>query len=318
MRVADSQSVAMESKSSVLKRWGNRRFRFGTVSIPIWVPYAFIIPFFVIFIIFMLYPIIDTFVLSFENWSSMGSKWVGLQNYKLIITDPGFWTSLLNDAFVLLVQVPVMLFIATVLAVALNNKSIRFKWLFRLLVFFPVLVDAVTYTIAFQIIFNTNFGVLNYLIHFLGIGNINWTGNPWAARMAIFIVVTWRWTGYNAIILLSGLQSVPDELYESAVVDGAGKVTSFFRITIPMLRPILLFCAILSTVGTLQLFTEPYILTAGGPGTATETPMLYLYGIGFQNYNFGLASAGTYILTTIIGILSYLQIRASKGGDYRA
>ncbi|WP_243835058.1 carbohydrate ABC transporter permease [Alicyclobacillus sacchari] len=318
MRMIESDQATVDPTQAGKRAWLHRRLKFGSVSVPAWIPYAFILPFFVIFCVFMLYPIVDTFIISFENWSASGSQWVGVHNYRLVLTDPAFWTSLLNDAFILLVQVPIMLFLATLLAVALHSKAIRFKWVFRLLVFFPVLVDAVTYTIAFQLIFNTNFGILNYLIHLVGFGTVNWTGNAWAARISIFMVVTWRWTGYNAIILLSGLQSIPEELYESAVVDGAGRVKTFFKLTIPLLRPILLFCAILSTVGTLQLFTEPYILTAGGPGSATETPMLYLYSIGFQNYNFGLASAGTYILTTIIGILSYLQIRASKGGDYHA
>lgn len=289
--------------------------RRGNISFPRWVPYAFIFPFFVIFAVFMLYPILDTLYLSFVHWASTGSKWVGLQNYRLILTDSTFWTSMMNDAFILVIQVPVMLFLATLIASALHSNGLRLKWLFRLVIFFPVLVDAVTYSISFQLIFNTHFGILNYLLHFVGFGAIDWIGNPWLARLAIFMVVTWRWTGYNAIILLSGLQSVSTDLYESAHVDGAGRVTTFFRITIPMLKPILLFCAILSTVGTLQIFAEPDIITGGGPGTATESPILYLYTVGFQNFNFGLASAGTYILTTIIAILSFIQIRASKGGE---
>lgn len=301
------------------RRLLSRPIRFlRQAGVPVWVPYVFIIPFFLIFCCFMLYPILDTFILSFENWSTMHSTWVGLENYKLVVTDPAFWTSLLNDAFILLVQVPVMLFIATLLAVALNSRFLKLKWLFRLLIFFPVLVDAVTYTIAFQLIFNPNSGMMNYILHLVGITPVNWLENSWAARLAIFLVVTWRWTGYNAIIILSGLQTIPEEVYESAVMDGAGRVRTFFQITLPLLQPVLLFCTILSTVGTLQLFTEPYILTGGGPGNATETPMLYLYNIGFQNYNFGLASAGTYILTTIIAVLSYFQIRISRGGDYNA
>lgn len=304
----------MLSKRPVAIRMSRRR-RNRNIAYPRWIPYLFLLPFFVIFAAFMLYPIVDTLYLSFMHWASNGSTWVGLKNYQLILTDTQFWTSMMNDAFVLLIQVPVMLFLATLVASALHSNGLRFKWLFRLVIFFPVLVDAVTYSISFQIIFNTHFGILNYLLHFLGFGLINWIGNPWLARLAIFMVVTWRWTGYNAIILLSGLQSVSTDIYESAHVDGAGRMTTFFRITIPMLKPILLFCAILSTVGTLQLFAEPYIITGGGPGNSTETPILYLYTVGFQNFNFGLASAGTYILTTIIAILSFIQIRASKGGE---
>lgn len=263
----------------------------------------------------MLYPILYTLYLSFVNWSSVASRWVGLQNYVSILTDPIFWGSLLNDAFVLLIQVPIMLFIATVMAVALHSNNLRLKWVFRLAIFLPVLVDTVTYTIAFQLLFSTDFGILNYLLHLVGLHPVNWSGNPWAARIAIVMVITWRWTGYNAIILLSGLQSISQDIYESAYVDGAGKIRTLFQITIPLLKPVLLFCAVLSTVGTLQLFTEPYILTGGGPQNSTMTPMLYLYGIAFQNFNFGIASAGTYILTTIIGVLSYLQIKVTHGGQ---
>ncbi|MCL6443070.1 MAG: sugar ABC transporter permease [Alicyclobacillus sp.] len=310
MLTEPANHVTLQVNERQVLRGANR-----TAAVPIWVPYVFVLPFFIIFAIFMLYPILYTLYLSFVNWSSVASKWVGLQNYASVLTDPNFWGSLGNDAFVLLIQVPVMLFIATVLAVALNVKHLRLKWLFRLAVFLPVLVDMVTYTIAFQMLFNVHFGILNYLLHLVGVPAINWTAGVWAARIAICVVVTWRWTGYNAIILLSGLQSVPEELYESAYIDGAGHVSAFFRITIPMLKPVLLFCAVLSTVGTLQLFTEPYILTGGGPSNATETPMLYLYSVAFQNYNFGIASAGTYILTTIIGVLSYFQIRITNGGQ---
>jgi len=263
----------------------------------------------------MLYPILYTLYLSFMNWTSTATTFVGLSNYSFILTDPNFWSSLINDAFVLLIQVPVMLLLATIIAVALNNDYLRFKWVFRLAVFLPVLVDLVTYSISFQIIFDPHFGLMNYLLGFVHIGPVDWIANSWDARLAIVIMVTWRWTGYNAIILLSGLQTVSKDIYEAAIVDGASRLRIFIQVTIPLLKPILLFCTILSTVGTLQLFTEPYILTGGGPNNATLTPMLYLYNLAFGSFHFGIGSAGTYIITTIIGLLSYLQLRVTNGRD---
>jgi lactose/L-arabinose transport system permease protein len=129
------------------------------------------------------------------------------------------------------------------------------------------------------------------------------------------IALTWRWTGYNAVILLSGLQNIPKDLYDAASVDGAGSVTRFFRITVPLLRPVLLFCTVLGTIGTLQLFTEPFILTGGGPNNATLTSFYYIYDTGFARFDFGLAAAGTYVLATIVAVISYAQIRLARWGE---
>ncbi len=281
------------------------------------IPYLFLAPFLIVFIVFMIYPILDALYLSFT--SATGSEvpeWVGLSNFKNVMTDSVFWESLFNAGIILIVQVPVMLFLAVLFAVALNAKRIHGRAIFRLAVFMPVLVDLVTYSIIFSLIFNDHYGVLNYLLHLVHLPTVQWFEQGWWARLAIIIAVTWRWTGYNAIIMLAGLQAIPEEIYESANVDGANRTVKFFRITLPMLKPILLFCAILSTVGTLQLFTEPFLLTQGGPNNATNTPVLYVYQYAFQSFHFGYASAAAYVLTGIVAIMSYLQIRVSKGGEF--
>ncbi|MBD8068629.1 sugar ABC transporter permease [Bacillus sp. PS06] len=263
----------------------------------------------------MLYPLIYSLILSFSKWRAGVTTFVGLENYKILLTDPLFWKSLSTTGIILLVQVPVMLIFATVIASVINSDMLKFKGAIRLGFFLPALIDLVTYALVFSLIFNEHYGMINQLLNALGLGSVKWFSDGTWAKVLIMIAVTWRWTGYNAIIILSGLQSVPKDLYESASIDGASKLTSFFKITIPMLKPVILFCAILSTIGTLQLFAEPFVLTGGGPRNETQTVILYLYDKAFGSFNFGLASAGAYIVTSIIAILSYFQIKLSKGGE---
>lgn len=240
---------------------------------------------------------------------------VGLQNYKQLFADALFWKSLKNTSIYLVIQVPIMLLLATVIAVMINSEKTRFKYLFRLGFFLPALIDLVTYSVVFAIIFNESNGLLNQLLGFVGIDAVPWKTNGFWAKVMIIIVITWRWTGYNSVIILSGLQYIPNDMYESASLDGAGRVRMFTSITLPMLKPILLFCMILSTIGTLQLFAEPLLLTGGGPSNETTSVMLYLYNTAFSSFDFGLASAGAYVVTTIIALFSYLQIRLTRGGE---
>ena len=278
-------------------------------------PYLFLSPFFIVFIIFMVYPIIESLYLSFTSTQGNTSEWIGLENFKNILTDGLFWKSLSNVFIILIVQVPIMLILGSLLAVILNSKFIKAKPLFRLMIFLPVLIDLVTYSIVFSIIFHEQYGMVNYLLGLFHIDPILWFSDPFWSKMLIIIAVTWRWIGYNTIILLAGLTAIDESLYESAEIDGANKFTQFFKITIPMLKPILLFCGILSTIGTIQLFTEPSLLTMGGPNNATNTPVMYVYQFGFQSFQFGYASAAAYIITIIVGIISFFQIKLSRGGE---
>jgi lactose/L-arabinose transport system permease protein len=278
-------------------------------------PYVLLSPFLLIFIVFMIIPILNAFYISFTSAQGSSSSWVGLENFKNVLTDPLFWKSMGNTAIILIVQVPIMLILAVLTAVGLNAAYLRLRGVFRLIIFLPVLIDLVTYSIVFSLLFNDQYGVINYILGALGIDPINWLEDSFWAKITIIVALIWRWTGYNAIILLSGLQGIDKSLYESAEVDGAGKITQFFTITVPMLKPILLFCGILSTIGTLQLFTEPFLLTNGGPNNATQTPVMYIYQYGFQSFRFGYASAAAFVLTFIVGAFSYLQIRFTKGGE---
>ena len=281
------------------------------------VPYLFIVPFFVLFAGFILYPIIYSAALSFGQFSGGGITFTGLDNYRRLFGDGLFFQSLLNTGLILVVQVPLMIALAAVIASIIDSDFLgkRRKAAFRLAFFLPVAVDLVTYSVIFSLIFSEQYGVINQLLQLIGLGAVEWRSDPFWARALIVIALTWRWTGYNAIILLSGLQNIPKDLYDAASVDGANGVTRFFRITVPLLRPVLLFCTVLGTIGTLQLFTEPFILTGGGPNNATLTTFYYIYDTGFARFDFGLAAAGTYVLATIVAVISYAQIRLARWGE---
>ena len=281
------------------------------------VPYLFILPFFILFAGFILYPVIYSAALSFGQFSGGGIRFTGLENYRRLFSDGLFLKSLLNTGLILVVQVPLMIALAAIIASVIDSDFLgrRRKAAFRLAFFLPVAVDLVTYSIVFSLIFSEQYGVVNQLLQLVGLDAVEWRSDPFWARALIVIALTWRWTGYNAVILLSGLQNIPKDLYDAASVDGAGSVTRFLRITVPLLRPVLLFCTVLGTIGTLQLFTEPFILTSGGPNNATLTSFFYIYDTGFARFDFGLAAAGTYVLATIVAVISYAQIRLARWGE---
>lgn len=278
-----------------------------------YVPYLFLTPFFIIFFSFFIYPILNSFYLSFTETIGESSRFVGFENYINVLKDKVFWKALSNVLAIFLFRLPILLTLATVLAVLINSKNLRFRAFFRLMIFLPVLIDLVTYSIIFSLLFNENFGIINYILQSIGISKILWTTNPMPAKILIMIAMTWRWTGYNTIIVLAGLQQIDNGLYEAADIEGASSMTKFFKITVPLLKPVLLFITIMSTIGTIQIFAEPTILTAGGPGNETLTPIMYLYEYGFNSFRFGYASAVAYIITTIVFIISFIQIKLTKG-----
>ncbi len=278
-------------------------------------PYYFLSPFFLLFALFWIYPIVASFFLSFVNTRRRPWTFSWTFNWDRLIHDSFFWKALGNTLTILAVQVPVMLALAVLLAVALDSDLLRARGFFRFAFFAPLVLGAVPYSAVFRLIFNTEFGVLNYGLSVLGIAQVQWLFDRLPAMATIMIAMTWRWTGYNAIILLSGLQSIPPSLYEAARIDGAGPVQQFRRITLPLLRPVLLFCFVLSTIGTLQLFTEPWLITQTGPGGATETLVTYLYKQGFRSFNFGYASAIAYTVAFIAAVFSFLQIRLVGGRE---
>ena len=278
-------------------------------------PYLFIAPAVLLFAVFMIYPIISSLLLSFQVREGGDFVFAGLENYGRLFQDRLFYKALLNTFIILIAQVPIMLVLALFLAVLLNSGLGRLTGVFRVAFFLPAVTSLVAASIVFLILLNQDFGLVNYLLGLVGIDPLPWLNNGFWAKVSIILITTWRWTGYNMVIYLAGLQGIPEELYEAAAVDGAGTWRKFISITIPQLRPVILFTVVLSTIGTLQLFDEPYVLTEGGPNNATLTIVMYLYQNGFQFFDFGYASAVAYVLVVLIAALSYLQIRFTREAE---
>lgn len=278
-------------------------------------PYFFLMPMMILFAVFMIYPIFNSLVLSFQDFTEGEYIFCGLQNYITMVKDPIFWKSLKNTFIYLAVQVPMMVVMSLVLGVLVEQAFIKCRSGFRISIFLPSVTALVAYAIIFKLLFNTDFGLINHALQVFGFDGVDWLNTVWGARMAIIIGITWRWTGYNTIIMIAGLKNIPTELYESADIDGASFLQKFIYITVPMVKSIILFVSITSTIGTLQLFDESFILTGGGPDNATITIGHYLYNTGFSYYKFGYAAAISYALVIIIGILSFVQFRMTNGGE---
>jgi lactose/L-arabinose transport system permease protein len=286
---------------------GFRGFRLG----PRLAPYVFVAPAFILFAIFMIYPIIFSFILSLQTNRDGEQVWVGLNNYSKLLGDELFRTALFNTFFVLIVQVPIQLSLALILAVVLNSKVLKARSFFRAVYFLPAITSLAAASVIFRILFSDPDGIINSFLSIFGFGTIHWRLDPVANKILLILAITWRWTGYNMVIYLSGLQSIPDDLYEAADVDGASWATKFFSITLPLLKPIILFTTILSTIGTLQIFDESYLLTNGGPQNATLTVGFYLYRTAFKQADFSYAPTIAYGLLVIIAVLSILQFKFS-------
>jgi lactose/L-arabinose transport system permease protein len=275
-------------------------------------PYLFLLPYLVIFAVFWAWPVVQSLLLSLQNTRTFPFTWDVLLNWRRLLTDSTLHVAMVNTAVIGIVQVPLMIALATALAVALNSDRLFARPVMRFAFFAPVVVGEVAYSAIFRLLFNTEFGAVNAALGGVGIEEVAWLGDPVAAKVVIIVAVTWRWTGYNAIILLAGLQSIPRDIYEAASLDGAGRWRQFWTITLPLLSPVLLFCLFLSLLGTLQLFVEPFLITAGGPGNATQTLGTYLYLQGFRNLNFGYASAIAYSVTFAVLLLAIGRLAVAR------
>lgn len=277
------------------------------------IPWIFLAPFLLMFIFFMAYPTIYSIVISFMRFKGGQYTWAGLDNFKFLFQHDQFGKAIVNTLIILVFQVPIQSVLAVIFASFLNIQRLKMKGLFRMFVFMPVLIDTVSYSIVFLLFFNNEkTAIVNSLIGLIGIGPLEWVNVGYLAKILIIIAVTWRWTGYNTVIILGGLQNISADLYEAASIDGATKVKQFFAITIPGVKPVLTFSIILSINGILQLFTEPNLITKGGPLNETLTVVQYLYNTGFGSINYGVASAGAYILAAMIGILTFIQMKVTK------
>lgn len=261
------------------------------------------------------YPIFEAFRVSLTSGTGLNQTYVGISNYARVLEDGLFKTALFNTVFYL-IQVPIMLILALVLASLLNSSTLKLKGIFRTAIFLPCIMATVSYSMIFRTLFSKA-GVINSFLTNLGIidAPIAWLESAWIARIVIIIAMTWRWTGYNTIFYLAGLQNIDDTIYEAARIDGANIFQQFRKITIPMLRPIILLTTITSINGTLQLFAETQNITSGGPGNATITLSNYIYKLSFTYVpQFGYASTIAFIVLIMVAVLAFIQM---KLGDTR-
>ncbi len=264
-------------------------------------------------ILFYFYPMFQALLLSFQSGAGTNLTFIGFDNYIRLFKDPTFITAVKNTVFYLIIQVPVMILLALFLSVLLNDKTLKLKGFFRTAIFLPCVTSLVAYSVIFKYLFGTD-GIINMFLMKVSIiaEPIQWLTDPFWAKIAIVIAITWRWTGYNMIFYLSSLQNIDQSIYEAAKIDGASSIQQFFKITIPMLKPIILFTSITSTIGTLQLFDEVMNITKGGPGNATMTISQYIYDLSFKyTPDFGYAATVSYAIVIMIVIFSIIQFKVA-------
>ncbi|KGE72787.1 carbohydrate ABC transporter permease [Spirochaeta lutea] len=288
-------------------------------------PYFFISPFFILFLVFGLYPIGYSIYISFWRWTMRGPvEFVGLRNYvNLLTSDPFFMRALLNTFWLLIFGSMTQHLVAIPLAITLNDVKLKGKEVFKTAFFLPYITSTVAATLIFSQIFDNNFGWMNYLIKALGGENVKWFTEEWPAKIMIATLVNWRFIGWNTIIYLAGLQAIPRELYEAAEIDGASKWQAHMKVTIPLLIPIIFFGVTMSIIGGMQLFDEPYVLmggyqTMGGPANTGLTSAYYLMFTGWGATRFGKASAIAWLLFFIIMVMTIINRMITKRLDKRS
>jgi cellobiose transport system permease protein len=280
----------------------------------------------VIFAVFGLFPVLFSLYLAFHRWNGLGEmEFVGLDQFRFLVEDSTFWLALRNTFAIWFLSTVPTLCLALVIA-AMLNSTVRFTSVYRIAYFVPNITSLVAVAIFFGAVFSTNFGLVNAILRAVGLPAAEWLTDPFGMKIAVASVMTWQWTGYNAIIYLAGMQAIPSDLYEAAKVDGAGPVQTFFRITVPMLRPIILFTVIVSTVNGLQSFTESQVLfgsnttlnpNTGGPGQGALTMVLYFYHQAFDNRDFGYGAAiawAVFLVIVLFAVINWrlVQRRASE------
>jgi ABC-type sugar transport system permease subunit len=291
-----------------------RRYFLSTEKKKCLVAYVYIAPFYLLFLIFGLFPMVSGFYISFFRWDGLSPmRFLGLENYINLIRDPLFGKALFNTLFIgIIAHIPI-LGGGMVLAYVLNSKTVQFKNIFKTIFFMPMVTSSVAITIVFQALFGYNFGFINYFVKLMGDAPINWLqGDGSLIKVAVIVMFSWKWIGWNMVIYLAGMQGISEDIYEAATIDGAGHTRMFFSITLPLLKPIILFTLIQSSIGMFNLFTEPFILLGGGNYTGGInggglTLMMYLLGKAPQGGTaYGYASACAYVITIFIIIISVM------------
>jgi lactose/L-arabinose transport system permease protein len=284
-----------------------------------WAGWAFVAPAMVLIGLFMVYPILWSLWMSFQTGKGMNFKFGGFANIYRLTQDGVFLQALSNTLIFLVFQVPIMLILALLFAVALNNPKLRGRAMLRTAIFLPCVTSLIAYSVLLKSMFSPD-GVVNDTLMLLHIISepIGWMTDPFWAKVLIISAITWRWTGYNMVFYLAALQNIDPSIYEQARIDGVPARARFWRITVPMLKPVILFTTVLSTIGTLQLFDEVNTITSsgttsGGPANATLTLSVYIYNLTFRYMpTFGYAATISWVIVFLVAILSWIQFKVAK------
>ncbi|HEX3158456.1 MAG TPA: sugar ABC transporter permease [Gemmatimonadaceae bacterium] len=269
--------------------------------------------------IFFFLPVAAALLLSFTDFDlyavadPANTRLVGFQNYARLLRTPIFWTALQNTFYFALVGGPLTIAASLGAALLLNARLVRFRGVFRTIYFAPFITTLVAVAIVWRYLYHPRYGFINYALGGLGIAPVDWLGDPRWAMPAIILLAVWKNFGYNMLIFIAGLQSIPEELYEAAAIDGAGPVRRFWHVTLPMLAPTLLFVAVITMIGYFQLFSEPYVMTQGGPLRSTTSLVLLMYEEGFRWWRMGYAASIAFVLFVLILAATLVQFRLQRG-----
>lgn len=289
---------------------------------PRWAPYVFLSPFLVLFVVFALFPLVFSLYLAFQSWeptSGLGAmEFVGLANFSFALQDDWFWKSLRNTVWLALLAGAPQHLVAIPLAVFIHRSFKRLRDGVAGAYFLPYITSSVAIALLFSALFSTDYGLVNAALRGIGLPGFDWLNEPASLQPAIALLVFWRYLGFNLVLYLAALQTIPKDLYEAATLDGAGAWSQFWHITLPGIRPMVYFGVTLSVIGGLQLFEEPFILTGGsdrpigGPDQAGMTSALYLYRMAFDFNDFGGASAMSWLLLVVVAALTWATNRAFR------
>ena len=283
--------------------------------------YFFLAPAISAIFIFFFIPVIAAFVISFTDFDiyALGDyssvRFVGLKNYLQLFDDPLFYTALQNTFYFVIIAGPLSIAVSLGAALLLNNKLVKYKAIFRLSYFIPVVTTLVAVAIVWRFIYHPKFGIINYILSLLGISPVDWLGEPSTAMPAIILMSVWKSFGYNMIIFIAGLQNISEDLYEAASIEGASSWRKFKSITLPMLAPTTVFISIITMIGFFQIFAEPYVMTQGGPLNSTLSIVQFMYQEGFRWWNMGYSASIAFVLFFIIFIGTLIQFKIQKSTE---
>jgi ABC-type sugar transport system permease subunit len=284
-----------------------------------WPEYLCIAPFFILFTVFFAYPLVWSFILSFQRWDGVTDKrWVGLDNYHFVLNDPVTKQVFQNVLRYLVVLIPLGLILPLFFGVLLNSPSLRFRGLFRTILFVPVVTSLVIVGIVWRLLFGTANGWINGLLSHVGLGPYNWLKDPQLAYVPIDSLTIWAGIGFSTLIVLGGLQSIDNDIFDSARLEGASNWNIFWKITLPLMRPVMIFLLISTTIMVMTMFSQPYVVTEGGPRNQTLTPILHVYNIGIGARGaprIGDSTALSFILSVVLMLIVFVQLFLIRRGN---